>query len=94
MVADIDKMTASSTEFYILVDVTDGRRDFYVVPGDDLRRGMRARHQQFLTAAGGVRPRNPGSRHTAIQPSHVQGWQDAWAVLRSHAEPAAGKAEQ
>ncbi|MEO3777289.1 hypothetical protein ABGB16_10645 [Micromonospora sp. B11E3] len=39
MIADIDKMTAMSTDLYVLVDVTDGRRAFYVVPGDDLRSG-------------------------------------------------------
>ncbi|MGC4861143.1 hypothetical protein ACLQ23_17980 [Micromonospora sp. DT41] len=40
MIADIDKMTAMSIQFYVLVDVTEGRRDFCVVPGDKLCAGQ------------------------------------------------------
>ncbi|MFF4874943.1 hypothetical protein [Micromonospora sp. NPDC000668] len=58
MIADIDRMTAMSTDLYVLVDVTEGRRDFYVVPGDDLRGGMRDRHYELMASVGGVRPRN------------------------------------
>lgn len=86
MIADINKMTAMSSDLYVLVDVTDGRRDFYVVPGDDLRAGVRERHEEFMASVGGVRPRNPNSRHTAIRPAHVQAWRNRWSLFDQAAE--------
>jgi outer membrane usher protein FimD/PapC len=81
MIADIEKMTAMSTDFHVLVDVTDGRRDFYVVPGDDLRAGVRERHEEFMASVGGVRPRNPDSRQTTIYPANVEAWRDRWSLF-------------
>ncbi|MBQ0978114.1 hypothetical protein [Micromonospora sp. M61] len=92
MIADIDKMTAMSVDLYVLVDVTEGRRDFYVVPGDDLRAGVRERHDEFMASVGGVRPRNPESRHTAIYPKDVGAWRDRWSLLEDVAQPATGDA--
>ncbi|MCZ7422951.1 hypothetical protein O7605_25950 [Verrucosispora sp. WMMA2121] len=90
MIADIDKMTAMSVDLYVLVDVTDGRRDFYVVPGNDLRAGVRARHEGFMASVGGVRPRNPDSRHTAIYPSNVETWRNRWSLFDQEIQPAGG----
>ncbi|WP_327038012.1 hypothetical protein [Micromonospora maris] len=81
MIADIDKMTAMSVGIYVLVDLTDGRRDFYVVPGDELRAGVRARHEGFMASVGGVRPRNPDSRHTTIYPANVETFRDRWSLF-------------
>ncbi|MEV0217680.1 hypothetical protein [Micromonospora sp. NPDC050695] len=92
MVADIDRMTAMSVDVYVLVDVTEGRRDFYVVPGDDLRAGVRERHDEFIASVGGVRPRNPESRHTAIYPKDVEAWRDRWSLFEDVAQPAIGDA--
>ncbi|MEV6373599.1 hypothetical protein [Micromonospora musae] len=90
MIADIDKVAAASVDLYVLVDVTDGRRDFYVVPGDDLRSGMRERHNEFMAGVGGVRPRSPDSRHTAIYPANVEAWLNHWSLLDNTAETAGG----
>ncbi|SIM83688.1 hypothetical protein [Micromonospora cremea] len=92
MVADIDRMTAMSVDLYVLVDVTDGRRDFYVVPGDDLRAGVRQRHDEFMASVGGVRPRNPDSRHAAIYPANVEAWRNRWSLFEDVAQPAIGDA--
>ncbi|MEV1017044.1 hypothetical protein AB0I95_05925 [Micromonospora sp. NPDC049751] len=92
MIADIDRMTAMSIDVYILVDVTEGRRDFYVVPGDDLRAGVRERHDEFMASVGGVRPRNPESRHTAIYPKDVEAWRNRWSLFEDVTQPAIGDA--
>ncbi|MFI6226165.1 hypothetical protein ACIBCR_02460 [Micromonospora echinospora] len=84
----MSKMTAMSTEFYVLVDVTAGRRDFYVVPGDELRSGVRQRHEEFMASVSGVRPRNPDSRHTAIEPANVERWRDRWSLFDQPTQPA------
>ena len=90
MIADIDRITAMSSEFYVLVDVTADRREFYVVPGDELRRGVRERRDDFMASVDGVRPRNPDSRHTAIYPTNVAEWRDRWSLF-GHAPPARGR---
>ncbi|MGC5400748.1 hypothetical protein ACPXCP_34025 [Streptomyces sp. DT20] len=68
VIADIDTTTALTCERVILVDVTNGRRDFYVVEGADFRAGVPACHEAFLQQQGGTRPRNPDSKHTAVRP--------------------------
>jgi hypothetical protein len=78
---DIDKYTSATVEHIILVDITDGRREFYVCPGDKLRAAVRQRHADFVASKGGVRPRNPHSKHSAIQPEHVHKWRNTWARL-------------
>jgi hypothetical protein len=80
-IADVDKFTASDQSRYILVDVTNGPARLYIVPGDQLRAGIRTRHAEFLTRVGGERPRNPASKHTAIEPAHVAQWEDCWSVF-------------
>ncbi|CCH19431.1 Protein of unknown function [Micromonospora lupini str. Lupac 08] len=92
MVADIDRMTAMSTDLYVLVDVTDGRQDFYVVPGEDLRAGVCERHDDFMASVGGVRPRNPDSRHAAIYPGSVEAWRNRWSLFEDVAQPVSGDA--
>ncbi|NBE79599.1 hypothetical protein [Micromonospora rubida] len=92
MIADIDQMTAASIDLYVLVDVTDGRRDFYVVPGDELRSGVRERHDEIMASVGGIRPRYPSSRHTAIHPANVEAWRNRWSLFSDPAQPACGDA--
>ncbi|RAO33191.1 hypothetical protein ONO86_04999 [Micromonospora noduli] len=58
MIADIDKMMAMSVDLYMPVDVTDGHRDFYVVPGGNLRARVRERHDEFMASVGGDRKGN------------------------------------
>ncbi|WP_139587647.1 hypothetical protein [Micromonospora orduensis] len=92
IIADIDRMTAMSVHVYVLANVTEGRRDFYVVPGDDLRAGGRKRHDEFMASVGGVRPRNAESRHTAIYPKDVDEWRDRWSLFADATQPAVGDA--
>jgi len=77
-IENIDKFVASSTALYILVDFTKGRTDVYTVPGDDLRRGVSERHDDFMRRVDGERPRNPESKHSKIEPADVATWQDRW----------------
>ncbi|MEI5011684.1 hypothetical protein RB196_34435 [Streptomyces sp. PmtA] len=81
MIADIDATTALTCERVILVDVTNGRRDFYVAEGSAFRAEVRARHEAFLQQQGGTRPRNPDSKHTAVHPVDVAQWRDRWDLL-------------
>jgi hypothetical protein len=81
MIEDVDKYTSATIERIVLVDLTDGLREFYICPGDQLRSDVRKRHDQFLASQGGTRPRNPGSKHTAIYPEQVRKWRNGWGRL-------------
>jgi hypothetical protein len=80
MIADVDVFTAMTAAVYILVDVTGPDPALYVVPGDQLRNGVRARHGEFMAGVG-QRPRNPHSKHTKIEPSNVEQWRDNWSLF-------------
>lgn len=84
MIADIDATTALTCERVILVDVTNGRRDFYVAEGTAFRAGVRTRHEAFLQQQGGTRPRNPDSKHTAVRPGDIAEWRERWDLLLAH----------
>jgi hypothetical protein len=75
---DVDKYTSAAIGHIVLVDVTDGLREFYVCPGDKLRADVRKRHDDYVTSQGGTRPRNPESKHAAIYPEQVRKWRNAW----------------
>lgn len=81
MIENVDKYAAGTVETVVLVDTTGGIREFYIAPGDQLRRDVQKRHQAWLARVGGVRPRNPASRHAAIYPEHVRKWRNRWTRL-------------
>jgi hypothetical protein len=62
------------------------------VPGDELRAGVRARHDEFMASVGGLRPRNPDSRHTAIYPANAEAWRNRWSLLDQATPPVGGDA--
>jgi len=78
-IADVDAYTSGTIERVVLIDVTGGLRDLYICPGDALRNDVRERYNAFLASKGGVRPRNPHSKHAAIYPEHVQNWHNDWS---------------
>jgi hypothetical protein len=80
-IADVEHFTNTEHALFVLVDVTNAAAELYVVPGGDLRRGVRERHDAFVASFGGTRPRNPASRHAAIEPSHVAEWRDRWSLF-------------
>ena len=81
---DVDKYTAGSVECFVLVDVTGDLRDFYICLGDQLRADVRKRYDDFVASNGGVRPRNPDSKHAAIYPEDVRNWGNDWNRLAWH----------
>jgi hypothetical protein len=80
-IADVEDFITSSQPRYVLVDVTNGGLTLYIVPGDELRRSVRRRHQEFLARVGGERPRNPASKHAAIEPDHIKEWEGCWSLF-------------
>jgi hypothetical protein len=81
LITDVDKYTSATIEHVVLVDLTDGLREFYICPGDQLRGDVRKRHDQFLASHGGTRPRNPASKNATIHPEQVRKWRNGWRRL-------------
>lgn len=80
---DVDKYTSATIALVVLVDVTDGLREFYICPGDKLRADVRKRHDDYVASRGGSRPRNPNSKHSAIYPEQVRKWRNRWTHFSS-----------
>lgn len=78
-IENVDKYTSATIERIVLVDITDGLREFYICPGDALRSDVRERYDQFVRSKGGIRPRNPESKHSAIYPDQVRKWFSNWS---------------
>lgn len=78
MVENIDKYLAGTVDTVVLVDTTGGVREFYIAPGDQLRRLVEGGYARWLASVGGTRPRNPASKHTAISPEAVRRWRGRW----------------
>lgn len=78
-IADVDEYTSGTIERFVLVDLTDGLREFYICPGDALRSDVRRCYDEFLASKGGIRPRNPDSKHAAIYPEYVRKWHNGWS---------------
>ncbi|HEY2795772.1 MAG TPA: hypothetical protein VGJ28_25645, partial [Micromonosporaceae bacterium] len=55
--------------------------ELYIVPGDDLRKGVHARHAEFLAKHDGSRPKNGDSKHSTIAPAAVAEWRDQWSLF-------------
>jgi hypothetical protein len=78
-IMDVDKYTSAAIDHVVLVDLTDGAREFYICPGATLRSDVRKRFDEFLATVGGTRPRNPDSKHAAIYPEQVRRWRNDWS---------------
>ena len=65
-----------------------GARDrFYVLPWRDLCRVIVDGHTKYLAKHGGIRPRNPESTHTSLQPSQIEAWEGKWEILEKSVRP-------
>jgi hypothetical protein len=80
-IANVDKFLQGDAPYAVLVDLSGRGPEFYIVPGKKLREIVETRHSAYLKRVGGVRPRNPSSKHAAIDPSRVRRWRDRWSVF-------------
>ncbi len=65
-----------------------GTRDrFFVLPWRDLCRVIVNGHTKYLAKHGGIRPRNPESTHTGLQPSQIEAWEGKWEILKKSVRP-------
>jgi hypothetical protein len=87
--ANIEKLcfeseNAGQSDILILVDLGDDERapTYYVCPLRQFAAQHMEKHNKWLAARGGNRPRNPQSPHTSITMDEVSHWQGRWDLLR------------
>lgn len=69
------------TRFWVLVDLSKGAPEYYVVPAWWMVNSIYTEHQKFLDKHGGKRPRSPDSTDHSIKVEHVEQWKDRWDIL-------------
>jgi hypothetical protein len=75
VITDVEDYTSGDIDHVVLVNVTDGLREFFICPGDTLRSELRQRYDEVHQ---GARPLNPDSKQATIFPEHVLKWRDGW----------------
>jgi hypothetical protein len=66
------------TKYVIFVDLGCSPPDFFVAPADVVAEGVKARWDELKSRHGGQRPRNPHSKHGAIERKRIEQWHDRW----------------
>lgn len=61
--------------------VRQGQDEFYIFRIRDLQDIIDGQYRGFLKSKEGVRPRNPGSTHTAVRPTQLAQFRDNWDLL-------------
>jgi hypothetical protein len=80
-IADVDKFVNAKTPRVIFVDLTGTVPEFFIADGDRVRASVRRQHEAYLKRVGGVRPRNPNSKHAAVRGDLVQRWRNRWSLF-------------
>ena len=76
----------------VLVELRGHGRDrFFILQWNRLRDLVISAHRRYLEKHGGVRPRKPGSFHTAIRPSDVAEFEGKWELITKRLAPASNE---
>lgn len=65
-----------------LANATRTKDRFFVMSWIDLRNVLNRHHRRYLRKHGGVRPKAPGSFHTALSDKDVEKFEDRWDLLK------------
>lgn len=75
------KMKVDESEYWVLVDFSLSSPEYYIMPGNWLRRKIYEDHQNYLRSHGGIRPITPKSPHHKVILEDIQRWKDRWEIL-------------
>ena len=78
-----EPISGKPDHFWVFVSLTeDGGQRYYVLPDEEVRHGVRERHDAGLKKHCGQRPgKNHDSLHHSLTDKDLQGWEDKWEVL-------------
>lgn len=80
-ISNVDKFLGATTARVVFVDLTGTVPEFFILDGDRARAIVKRHHEAFLKRVGGVRPRNPESKHVAVRRDLVQRWRNRWSLF-------------
>ena len=61
--------------------VAKGQDRFFIIRWEELTEIIVADYAAYMEKHGGVRPRNPKSRHCSLSPESLKGFEDRWELL-------------
>jgi hypothetical protein len=80
-IANVDRFVSATTPRVIFVDLTGTVPEFFILHGDSARNTVKRHHETFLSRVGGVRPRNPKSKHAAVRRDQIQRGRNRWSLF-------------
>ena len=80
-ISNLDRFLSANTPVVIFVDLSESVPEFFILDGDSARDIAKRHHEAFLDRVGGVRPRNPDSKHAALKRHQVETGQDRWSLF-------------
>jgi hypothetical protein len=80
-ISNIDKFLGASTSRVVFVDLTGTVPEFFILEGDRARAVVKRHHDSYMERVGGIRPRNPKSKHAAVRRDHIQRWRNRWSLF-------------
>ena len=80
-IANVDRFVGATTRCVVFVDLAGTVPEYFILDGDRARAIVKRHHQEFMERVGGVRPRNPQSKHTAVRRDRVQRWRNRWSLF-------------
>lgn len=69
------------TRVWVLVDFTQTRARFFVIPEHWIRRDIAGVTEEYFRRHGGTRAENPDSVHHKIETARVEDWRGRWDLL-------------
>lgn len=80
-ISNVDRFLGATSARVVFVDLSGTVPEFFIVDGDRARAIVKRHHEEFLKRVGGVRPRNPRSKHAAIRRDLVTRWRSRWSLF-------------
>ncbi|MGH3626301.1 MAG: hypothetical protein ACRDRL_02480 [Sciscionella sp.] len=75
------KKPKDETAYWVLVDLSQGDPQYYVMPAWWIENDIHTTHHGYLHKHGGHRPHTDDSTHHLITVQRVEQWKDRWDVL-------------
>lgn len=80
-IGNVDRFLSATTPCVVFVDLSGTVPEFFILDGDGARATVKRHFEAFLARSGGVRPRNPQSKHAAVRYDQVQRGRNRWSLF-------------
>lgn len=75
------KENANEKDYWIFVDLSKQPNDFYIVPLWWIQNDIYKVHTNYLNSNGGIRKKNPNSKHHKVNIERIEQWYSRWDLM-------------